>query len=50
MAEKFNTGSHDLPISAELAEFMRGGWADTHADPSPLPVAPYAAKRRARLA
>ncbi|MEU7941815.1 aminopeptidase P family protein [Microbispora bryophytorum] len=50
MAEKINTGSHDLPISDALAEFMRGGWAGTREDVPPLPVAAYAAKRRARLA
>ncbi|MFI6475505.1 aminopeptidase P family protein [Streptomyces sp. NPDC050516] len=35
MAERpapLNTGSHDLPISPELAAFMSGGWA-----PTPLP-------------
>ncbi|ETK36676.1 aminopeptidase P family protein [Microbispora sp. ATCC PTA-5024] len=51
MTEKLNTGSHDLPISDELAEFMRTGWGPAAGtDPEPLPVAAYAAKRRARLA
>ncbi|GAA0312000.1 aminopeptidase P family protein [Streptomyces polychromogenes] len=30
---RLNTGSHDLPVSAELSRFMAGGWA-----PSPLPA------------
>jgi len=48
---ELNTGSHDLPITDELAAFMRTGWADTrHADVAALPVAPWAAKRRAALA
>lgn len=51
MTEPLNTGSHDLPITPELAEFMRTGWADTrHTGIAPLPVAPWAAKRRAALA
>ncbi|WP_066361976.1 aminopeptidase P family protein [Herbidospora mongoliensis] len=46
-----NTGSHDLPITPELAAFMTTGWADTHRDDLPqLPVAAYTRKRRARLA
>lgn len=51
MTERLNTGSHDLPITDELAAFMRTGWADTRrAEVSPLPIAPWAAKRRAALA
>lgn len=51
MTEPLNTGSHDLPITEELAAFMRTGWADTRrADVRALPVAPWAAKRRAALA
>lgn len=51
MSEQLNTGSHDLPITEELAAFMRTGWADTRrTDLSPLPIAPWAAKRRAALA
>ena len=46
-----NTGSHDLPVSKALAEFMRTGWADTaREDITPLPVARWTAKRRAALA
>ncbi|KIF04671.1 Xaa-Pro aminopeptidase [Streptomyces sp. RSD-27] len=30
---RLNTGSHDLPVSAELSRFMAGNWA-----PSPLPA------------
>ncbi|MFI6905664.1 aminopeptidase P family protein [Nonomuraea sp. NPDC050394] len=51
MNEQLNTGSHDLPITEELAAFMRTGWADTRrTDLSALPIAPWAAKRRAALA
>ncbi|GAA0924288.1 aminopeptidase P family protein [Nonomuraea longicatena] len=51
MNEQLNTGSHDLPITPELAAFMRTGWADTRrTDLDALPVAPWAAKRRAALA
>ncbi|WP_084956362.1 aminopeptidase P family protein [Thermoactinospora rubra] len=49
--KKLNTGSHDLPITEELAAFMTTGWADTaRSDLAPLPIAPWAAKRRAALA
>lgn len=51
MTEPLNIGSHDLPITEELAAFMRTGWADSRrTDVTPLPVAPWAAKRRAALA
>jgi Xaa-Pro aminopeptidase len=51
MTEPLNTGSHDLPVTEELTAFMRTGWADTRrTDVSALPVAPWAAKRRAALA
>ncbi|MFI6497744.1 aminopeptidase P family protein [Nonomuraea typhae] len=51
MNEQLNTGSHDLPITDELAAFMRTGWADTRrTDLNPLPIAPWAANRRAALA
>ncbi|MEW9531390.1 aminopeptidase P family protein [Microbispora sp. NPDC049125] len=51
MTDKLTTGSHDLPVSDALADFMRTGWADTaRTGVVPLPVAAYAAKRRARLA
>ena len=42
--------SHDADVTDELREFMRTGWVDL--PPSslqPLPVAPYAAKRRQQL-
>ncbi|MFE1790332.1 aminopeptidase P family protein [Streptomyces sp. NPDC059525] len=32
-SSRLNTGSHELPVSAELSRFMAGNWA-----PSPLPV------------
>ncbi|MEU0571040.1 aminopeptidase P family protein [Nonomuraea sp. NPDC005983] len=51
MSEQLNTGSHDLPITGQLADFMRTGWADTRrTDVAALPIAPWAAKRRAALA
>lgn len=51
MSHEPNTSSHDRPVTEELAAFMATGWADTHRDDlDPLPVAPWAAKRRAALA
>lgn len=51
MTEPLNTGSHDLPVTGELTAFMRTGWADTRrTGVQPVPVAPWAAKRRAALA
>jgi Xaa-Pro aminopeptidase len=29
MTRKLNVGSHDLPVSVRLSEFMKGGWAQT---------------------
>ncbi|MCF2531871.1 aminopeptidase P family protein [Yinghuangia sp. KLBMP8922] len=49
-ADRFHTGSHDLPVSDALAAFMSDRWAA-----SPLPdlalsdIGPWTAKRRARL-
>lgn len=49
--DRFATGSHDWPVTEALLDFMSQGWADTERrDLAPLPVAPWAAKRRARLA
>ncbi|GAB2905518.1 aminopeptidase P family protein [Nonomuraea fastidiosa] len=51
MTERLNTGSHDLPVTEELAAFMRTGWAsERRAEIAPRPIAPWAAKRRAALA
>ncbi|PZG14709.1 aminopeptidase P family protein [Nonomuraea aridisoli] len=51
MTEPLNTGSHDLPITEELAAFMRTGWAGARAsEVTARPSAPWAAKRRAALA
>src|SRR5688572_10063654 len=47
--DRFAIGSHDLPISAALAEFFGRGWADTNVALAPVPAAVYAAKRRAAL-
>ena len=50
MAEKLNIGSHDLPVSAALNEFMKQGWADTEErDLAPLPVVAYTRNRWQRL-
>ncbi|MFG1702015.1 aminopeptidase P family protein [Nonomuraea sp. M3C6] len=51
MTEPLNTGSHDLPITEELAAFMRTGWAGARrAEVTARPIAPWAAKRRTALA
>ncbi|MEU8249141.1 aminopeptidase P family protein [Nonomuraea sp. NPDC048916] len=51
MTDQLNTGSHDLPFTDELAAFMRADWADSRRDDVlPLPIAPWAGKRRAALA
>ncbi|GAA3559365.1 aminopeptidase P family protein [Nonomuraea rosea] len=51
MTESLNTGSHDLPITDELAAYMRTGWAGAgRTDVAARPIAPWAAKRRAALA
>ncbi len=42
--------SHDQPVPAAYAAFMRTGWGDRELDLPPHPVAPWAARRRARLA
>jgi Xaa-Pro aminopeptidase len=48
--KKLNIGSHDLPVSDRLTEFMKTGWADTErTDVSSNESAPFAAARRERL-
>jgi Xaa-Pro aminopeptidase len=48
--DEFATGSHDLPVTAALADFMRTGWLDSELhDLAEDPVAPWAARRRDRL-
>ncbi len=45
------TSSHDMPVTPDLAALMRRGWAEpAPAAPPSADVAPWAAKRRARLA
>ena len=45
-----NTGSHDLPVTEELAAFMMKGWAESELTGlSALPVAGFAKTRRERL-
>ncbi|MEI6250426.1 MAG: aminopeptidase P N-terminal domain-containing protein, partial [Actinomycetes bacterium] len=47
---KLNIGSHDLPVSAKLADFMMTGWADTErVDVRPLPCVPFTTPRREKL-
>jgi Xaa-Pro aminopeptidase len=46
----FHTGSHDLPVTPALEEFMRTGWLDSERHDLPEdPIAPWAARRRDRL-
>ena len=45
-----HTEGHDQPVPEAYAEFMRQGWGDRELDLPQHPVAPWAAKRRARLA
>ena len=49
-AKEPKTESHDPAISQAYAAFMRTGWDDRERDVAPHPIAPWAAKRRARLA
>jgi Xaa-Pro aminopeptidase len=50
-AEAYATGSHDLPVSPALAEFMGRGWDPVPLPaPEPHPVADRTPARRARLA
>jgi Xaa-Pro aminopeptidase len=44
------TESHDPAVPEKYAAFMRTGWGDRELDLPAHPVAPYAEKRRARLA
>ncbi len=50
MAEKLNIGTHDLPVSKRLSEFMKEGWAESERKGLlPHPVTPWAAARRAKI-
>jgi len=47
---RIRTGTHDLPVSVALSEFMGRGWAPpTAAVPAPHPAARWTARRRAAL-
>jgi len=51
VSDRFRPQDKPLPDDlANLAEFMRQGWADGDDDVARLPVADWAARRRARLA
>lgn len=48
--QRINTGSHDLPVSDALVEFMKTGWANSErTDLSNRSVASFAATRREAL-
>ena len=47
---KLKTESHDPAVPEAYAAFMRQGWGERELDLPPHPVAPWAAKRRSRLA
>lgn len=50
MARELNIGTHDLPVSKSLADFMKGGWAESERRGLPLhPAAPWAESRRLKL-
>jgi Xaa-Pro aminopeptidase len=49
-SQELKTESHDQPVPEAYAAFMRQGWGDRELDLPPHPIAPWAAKRRARLA
>jgi Xaa-Pro aminopeptidase len=52
MADRFQTGSHDLPVTPALEAFMAGDWTDRPAPDGsggPAEVAAWTAKRRAAL-
>ena len=48
--QSLHTESHDPAVPEAYAAFMREGWGDRELDLPPHPVAPWAAKRRSRLA
>jgi Xaa-Pro aminopeptidase len=47
--KRFHTGSHDLPVSAALEEFMRTGWLDSETNPAAEEVAQWTPARRTKL-
>ena len=49
MADRFHTGSHDLPVTPALEAFMAGDWSEPAPSSDPAPVAAWTAKRRAAL-
>jgi Xaa-Pro aminopeptidase len=50
ITKPIHTGTHDLPVSGALAEFLKLNWAPSPlSDPAPRSIAPWAARRRDRL-
>jgi Xaa-Pro aminopeptidase len=50
MSRKLNVGTHDLPVSARLSEFMKGGWAETERTGlAPHAAALWTPARRAQI-
>src|SRR5262249_6880041 len=49
VSKRFHTGSHDLPVTPALEEFMRAGWLDSSQDRAPDAVAAYTPARRRAL-
>ena len=50
MSDRFQPATYPVPASDALVEFMRTGWADEDDQVERLPIAPWAAQRRAKLA
>lgn len=49
MADRFYTGSHDLPVTPALEAFMAGDWAEPASSSEPAAVSSWTAKRREQL-
>lgn len=49
MADRFHTGSHDLPVTPTLEAFMADDWAEPASGGTPTEVSAWTAKRREAL-
>ncbi len=49
MADRFHTGSHDLPVTPALEAFMADDWSEPATTGAQAPVAAWTAKRREAL-